>query len=483
MGFVRLVFITIAGIGVAMAGSQITHRLYEDPGLLSPIDSLEYWGAARLNLDGHDPYDPIALRDLQKQANPEYIKNAIMMWNPPFTFSITMPLGGLSWRTAQILWMALQLGSILIASDLFWRYYGGSAKYCWVAWFLALLFGPTLMLLRVGQIAGFLVLAMAVFLYAARYKRPILMGIAVAVMLIKPHLFVLFGICFLLEAFLGRRTASPSDPDTTTINTPSFFPGLVLGLLTIGMLVAGVWVDTFIMPEYVSLYWWIATVAAGLWLLIVFRWAHRNRLRHHLAFRAGCVAMVVLIVTSLVPMAWNRHVWSQYITLTQRPPSADFDHRSVFEQPTIGYAIRRLVPKEPFEAQFYPVFIAASCLPLYWLLRRRNWDWEAEMPRLTLGCALTACYGAWFFDLVILLLPVIQAAVWLRLASWLLQLFFLMFFLVITVLAVGSLGKDLFAYHLWVTPWITVGYIMAGLCMRTLVSPEIKTSIPVPTFN
>ena len=44
---------------------------------------------------------------------------------------------------------------------------------------------------------------------------------------------------------------------------------------------------------------------------------------------------------------------------------------------------------------------------------RRSWDWPTELPRLTLAAALTACYGAWAYDLVILLLPLLQAVVWL----------------------------------------------------------------------
>src|SRR5262249_61193621 len=47
-----------------------------------------------------------------------------------------------------------------------------------------------------------------------------------------------------------------------------------------------------------------------------------------------------------------------------------------------------------------------------WWARRRQWDWSEQMPLVVMVSFLTACYGAWPFDLVVLLLPIMQAAVW-----------------------------------------------------------------------
>ena len=47
----------------------------------------------------------------------------------------------------------------------------------------------------------------------------------------------------------------------------------------------------------------------------------------------------------------------------------------------------------------------------YWWTRRKNWDWSVELPRLVFASVLLAPYGAWIFDLTVLLVPVMAAAV------------------------------------------------------------------------
>jgi len=56
------------------------------------------------------------------------------------------------------------------------------------------------------------------------------------------------------------------------------------------------------------------------------------------------------------------------------------------------------------------LYVAALAFPAYWWARRRNWDWTVETPRLVAVSILAAPYGAWGFDLVVLLVPVVRAA-------------------------------------------------------------------------
>src|SRR5262249_45692225 len=46
----------------------------------------------------------------------------------------------------------------------------------------------------------------------------------------------------------------------------------------------------------------------------------------------------------------------------------------------------------------------------YWVCRRRNWGWDEELPLVLLFSMLAAAYGAWPYDLVLLLVPVMQVA-------------------------------------------------------------------------
>jgi hypothetical protein len=88
--------------------------------------------------------------------------------------------------------------------------------------------------------------------------------------------------------------------------------------------------------------------------------------------------------------------------------------------PTVGYKLRvaaaggvfRSDPGELFWVQFVPLAVGCGLLLPYWWLRRRAWDWAVELPRLVFASVLLAPYGAWIFDLTVLLVPVVAA--WVR---------------------------------------------------------------------
>lgn len=128
------------------------------------------------------------------------------------------------------------------------------------------------------------------------------------------------------------------------------------------------------------------------------------------ALRAVAVGCGILFVLALVPLLWNARVWSQYFEAMRLPPSDKFETMQEFEHPTIGYQLRLLIPGQPFAAQFIPALLAVLIFAGYWLKRRSSWRWEREMPLLVLISIVSAVYGAWAFDLVILLVPIVQTA-------------------------------------------------------------------------
>jgi hypothetical protein len=78
-------------------------------------------------------------------------------------------------------------------------------------------------------------------------------------------------------------------------------------------------------------------------------------------------------------------------------------------QPLLSYWLRVAVDPNRFVIQFVPTVVAAVGVAGYWWRRRATWDWPAETPRLVFVSVLTAAYGAWLFDLVVLLVPATQA--------------------------------------------------------------------------
>lgn len=187
-----------------------------DPEWLMADDFVEYWSAGRLNLEGGNPYDPVQLLDIQNQAGRD-AGEALMMWNPPWTLTITMPLGLLSYRASRTLWLLLNIAVLILSVDTLWRLYGGSSRLRWLSWLLGFSFIPVLYALKKGQMGILVLLGTVGFLYyigigvpKAHYRgssRPWLAGFSLALLAIKPHLAYLFLLAATLWIF--RRRAWP----------------------------------------------------------------------------------------------------------------------------------------------------------------------------------------------------------------------------------------------------------------------------------
>ena len=146
-------FAGIAVAGLLLAGQ--VRQLLNDPTIWPPDDFIEYWAAARLTLDGENPYDPAKLLPLQKAAGRD-TDEAVMMWNPPWSLAIVLPLGLVSAREAQLLWLLANLAAIGYCGDRLWLMLGGNRENRWIGWATALAFLPTLFALQSGQIGPLL---------------------------------------------------------------------------------------------------------------------------------------------------------------------------------------------------------------------------------------------------------------------------------------------------------------------------------------
>lgn len=348
---------------------------------LSLLDFAEYWAAGRLNLHGENPYDPVQVEQLERSVGRD--KDGILMWNPPWTLALVMPLGLLDCRVAHLLWLGLHLIVVVWCADALWRVYGGAAATRMQARMLAFAFVPTLFCLTVGQIGPLLLLGAVAFLVAIKKGRDGWAGAAAVLLAIKPHLAYLFWIVLLLWTVRQRRWA-------------------VLG----GGLLAG-------------------GLALGVALL------------------------------------FNPHVLSQYwYTFTHQPPAQ-------YRSPTLGMALRLLVGEEHFRLQFLPMLPGLAWLAVYWRRQRQDWDWSERLPMLLLVSMLTAPYGAWLFDLTLLLVPVLQRAAAVRRDAWHTPL---AVFAALNGLVVVQLTFEVeYFYFLWMTPALLLAY----LALRPRLAPAL----------
>ena len=200
-------------------------------------DFVEYWSASRLLLDGGNPYSPTELLNVQQSVGwPEL--TALIMWNPPWTFPLTLPFAMLSFPTGQFAWLLVHLLIILICTQRLANFYGSSSGSCRSEWCVALSFVPTVFVLVIGQISPMVLAGLTGFLVLESKGKGLFAGAALAVVSIKPHLLYLFWIALFL--WLCREG----------------YGRIMLGALTAFLLVALVplYFDRNIYGQYFELY-------------------------------------------------------------------------------------------------------------------------------------------------------------------------------------------------------------------------------------
>jgi hypothetical protein len=364
------------------------NRLVGDPTVLGLADYIAYWSAGYVAVHGGHAYDVDELARVQydtgwrrddTQVTEQGLPWPNIMYYPPWTLTLVMPFGLVPYGLSRLLWLVFHLLLCVLCADLLWRHYGGPARYRWVAWVVCFSFLPTLIVLKIGQIAPVILLGAVGFLVCARRRQDWLAGAAATLLVIKPHLTYLFAPALLLWAIERRR-------------------------------------------------WSVLTAA-----------------------------VVTGVVCIAIPLALDPHLFQGYLaTSTQHLPRQN-------KCPTISTVLRLLVDEKAFWLSFVPTALGLVWfLAYYWPRHRRAWDWGDQLPILLFVSFLTTSYGAWSFDLVVLLVPLMQMAVWLwhnperQTVVAALSAYAAMNAL---ALAINLLGVD-YMWFIWMVPALLVAYLV-----------------------
>jgi len=133
--------------------------------------------------------------------------------------------------------------------------------------------------------------------------------------------------------------------------------------------------------------------------------------RNRRAARAVVAGALVLVIGSVIATLMNPDIWQQYRAALGRPSSATFESMEDFEHDTLGYWLRQRIPGTPFAAMFIPLGVAVVGTVNYWVRQRVSFDRVRVLPMIVLISMLVTPYGAWAFDMVLLLVPIIALAV------------------------------------------------------------------------
>jgi hypothetical protein len=162
------------------------------------------------------------------------------------------------------------------------------------------------------------------------------------------------------------------------------------------------------------------------------------------------------------------HVWQHYRFAYVHPPLGNVT-------PTIGSMLRLAFGEERIWLTFVPTIICLALFPLYWFCRRRTWSWEREISMLLVASFLTTVYGAWVFDIVALLVVVMQAACWVVcFGSTAFQRAALAGYIALDAVGlVMNLRQVAYPYYIWITPAILVGY----LAIQSALVPRVVNRV------
>lgn len=163
-------------------------------------DFVEYWASGHQLAHRANPYDEGAILRLERSAGFPYGDAVLVMGNLPSALLLVLPLGFLDPTTADLLWTLLQLGCLVASVRMVWIMHGRPKNQ--LHW-LGYSFAPALVCLLSGQVSIFVLFGLVLFLRWHR-SRPILAGVSLWLCLLKPHLFLPFGIVMIVWVVITR---------------------------------------------------------------------------------------------------------------------------------------------------------------------------------------------------------------------------------------------------------------------------------------
>ncbi|HEY1648148.1 MAG TPA: glycosyltransferase family 87 protein [Terracidiphilus sp.] len=162
-------------------------------------DFVAYFATGHQLVNHADPYDPDAIRRIERSAGLS-ANGVLLMRNPPWALPLAYPLGFLGIRVAAAFWSLILLACLLIPVRLLRILHGSPPNY--IHW-LSLSFAPALMCLTMGQTSLFALLGLTLFLYYHR-TRPFAAGAALWLCTLKPHLFLPFAAALIAWILVTR---------------------------------------------------------------------------------------------------------------------------------------------------------------------------------------------------------------------------------------------------------------------------------------
>lgn len=194
-----LPFVTVCGMAFGLIAGILCMALMS-PKAPATRDYIFYWASAQQLARHSNPYDIDAMTRIEHSAGMPAEKTVDFMRNPPWALPLVLPLELLSPRMGWLLWFCLLLSSLVASVFLLWIIYGRPKNRRYL---LGYSFGPALVCIIFGQTSLFSLLGLVLFLRLQR-SRPFWAGTSLWLCMLKPHLFLPFGLVLIAWIILSK---------------------------------------------------------------------------------------------------------------------------------------------------------------------------------------------------------------------------------------------------------------------------------------
>lgn len=189
VGGLALALIAMFLVVVPLAGTVTSTR-----------DFVVFWATGQQLVHHASPYDAAGMRQIERSAGLPAGYGILYMRNPPWSLPLAWPLGLVGLRIGALVWSLILLACLILSGWLMRMIHGRPPNR--IHW-LAFSFAPSLLCLFMGQTALFALLGLALFL-RLNQTHPFLAGLSLWLCILKPHLFLPFGIVLLVWVVTTR---------------------------------------------------------------------------------------------------------------------------------------------------------------------------------------------------------------------------------------------------------------------------------------
>lgn len=166
-------------------------------------DFSNFWAAAQLI--SKNPYSHQLVAELEKSHGMSVTAPWLVIKNPPWAILFVLPFSFFPYPVALALWNTFTIIALVVCSRVIWNMF--THEQSLAPLLLPLLFGPTVVLVILGQWTILVLVGVTVFLSMIEQKRDWLAGAALMLVLGKFHIALLFLLAVAFWTFYGKRWA------------------------------------------------------------------------------------------------------------------------------------------------------------------------------------------------------------------------------------------------------------------------------------